>query len=342
MAGELTFAAIGLDHRHIYTMAQNMMDVGCVFKGWWTEGDPQTLPGFIKRFPDVPRYDDRKALLEDTGIDFILIAGVPYERAALAIEAMEHGKDVMTDKPGCTSLEQLAALKATSERTNRIWSVNFSERFEVPAVTKVSELLAEGVIGQVVQTIGTGPHRLNKATRPDWFFEHEKYGGIICDIGTHQIDQFLAFTGSTEAEINFSRVENYANPETPGLEDFGEVSLSSEHGSGYMRVDWYTPDALPTWGDGRLFILGTEGTIEMRKYCDLGRNDQTDNIFLVNGTRCEQIDGRDAGLPYFRNLANDIRDRTETAMSQAHAFKVTELTLTAQAMANGTKSPEST
>ncbi|PCI54265.1 MAG: oxidoreductase [Alphaproteobacteria bacterium] len=334
MTNKLTFAAIGLDHRHIYTQAQNMMDVGGVFKGWWTEGEPQPLAGFKKRFPDVPRFEDRRALLEDPEIDLIIIAGIPNERAAFAIEAMKHGKDVMTDKPGCTTLEQLAEIKKTVNKTNRIWSINFSERFEVPSVTKVTELLAEGAIGQVVQTIGMGPHRLNKATRPDWFFEHEKYGGIICDIASHQIDQFLAFTGSDNATINFARVGNFTNPETPELEDFGEVSLSSELASGYARVDWYTPDGLPTWGDGRIFILGTEGTIEMRKYCDVGRNAQLDNIILTNGSRCEYIDGRDAGLPYFKNFADDILNRTETAMRQSHAFKVTELTLMAQKIAN--------
>ena len=227
------------------------------------------------------------------------------------------------------------------DNDDRYFFINFSERFEVPAVTKVTEMLEQGVIGKVVQVIGMGPHRLNKATRPDWFFEHEKYGGIICDIATHQIDQFLAFTGSTDAKINFARVENYANPQTPGLEDFGEISISSEHASGLLRVDWYTPDALPTWGDGRIFILGTEGTIEMRKYCDLGRNDQMDNIFLVNGDTCEMIDGRGAGIPYFQNYANDVINRTTTAMSQDHSFKVTELTLQAQAIANGKATPES-
>jgi predicted dehydrogenase len=334
MATDINFAAIGLDHRHIYGQARHLIEAGANFKSWWTDGEPGTLEGFHKRFPDVPRVDDRRRILEDASIDLVLINAVPCDRAALAIEAMEHGKDVMVDKPGCTTLQQLDEIKAAVSRTGRFWSIDFSERFEVPAVTKVAELVQAGAIGRVVQTIGMGPHRINKATRPDWFFQHDRYGGIICDIATHQIDQFLYFTGSTDAQIDFARVGNFANPDAPELEDFGEVALSSDKGSGYLRVDWYTPDALPTWGDGRIFLLGVDGTIEIRKYCDLARSSQTDNIFLVNGNKCEQIDGRNAGLPYFGNLLNDIRDRTETAMPQAHAFKVMELALRAQALAN--------
>ena len=331
----LRFAALGLDHRHIYGMAENMQDVGGEFVGWWTKGDPGTLDGFNKRVPEVieRRFDDYRELLEDESIDLILIAAIPCDRAALAIEAMQHGKDVMVDKPGCTTQQQLDAIKACVAETGRIWSINFSERFEVASVTKAAELVQQGAIGKVVQTAGLGPHRLNRATRPDWFFDKPSYGGIICDIASHQIDQFLYFTGSEDAEVTMASVGNFANPGNPGLQDFGQLSLTSDQGHGYIRVDWYTPDALPTWGDGRLTILGTEGYIELRKYVDVAREDTTDHLYLVNGTRCEHIDCRDAGYPYFANLASDIRNRTETAMPQAHCFKVMELALKAQQMA---------
>ena len=328
-----TVAAIGLDHRHIYGQLAFMMAVGSRCAGWWTEGEPQTLPGFLKRFPDLPRVAEREALLDDPEVELVLIAAVPSDRAALAIEAMERGKDVMVDKPGCTSLEQLAALRDCVARTGRIWSVDFSERFEVRAVTRAAELIAAGAIGQVVQTVGLGPHRLNRHLRPDWFFQRERYGGILCDIASHQIDQFLFFTGSSEVEIIAARVGNFANPGDPELEDFGEILLSGDGGQGYARLDWYTADALPTWGDGRLTILGTEGTIELRKYVDVAGRPGIDHLFLVNGTRCEHVDCSDAPLPYFERFAADVRDRTETAMAQEHAFRVTELALKAQAQA---------
>jgi len=331
----IRFAGIGIDHRHIFGMAANLMAEGAEFVGWWTEGHPGTLDGFVKRFPDVPRVEDWRRLLDDPAIDLILISCIPRDRAEYAIAAMEAGKDVMVDKPGCTTFDQLARIREVQARTGRIWSVDFSERFEVPSVTAAADLVAEGAIGRVVQTVGLGPHRLNRATRPDWFFDRDAYGGILTDIASHQIDQFLFFTGSDSAEITHAAVENYANTSDVGLQDFGEIVLRSDEARGYIRVDWYTPDALPNWGDGRLTILGTDGYIELRKYVDVGGREGTDSLILANGDRCEVIDAREAGLPYFPRLIADARDRTETAMAQVHCFTVMELALQAQAMAEG-------
>ena len=326
------FIALGLDHRHIYGMTQNMLSAGAECLGYWTDGSPNTLAGFLKRFPGLKRYESLSAAL-NSGADLALVACVPQDRADLAIQSIRHGMDVMVDKPGCTSLDQLEKIQETVAHHDRIWSVNFSERFEVPAVTCADKLVQEGAIGRVVHTTGLGPHRLNRQTRPDWFFRREQYGGILTDIASHQIDQFLHFTNSTNAEIAFANVGNFANPQDKGLQDFGELSLRSENGSGYIRVDWYTPDALPTWGDGRLTILGTEGYIELRKYVDVCGAPGTDHVILVTNDRCERIDASDYGLPYFENFIHDIRYRTETAMPQAHCFKVMELALKAQAAA---------
>ena len=324
--------AIGLDHRHIYGMTENMAKAGVPCLGYWTEGTPETLAGFQKRFPDLVRFDSLEQAL-GCGADLALISAIPADRADLAMRAMRAGLDVMSDKPGCTTLDQFAQIKACVAQTGRIWSVNFSERFEVPAVTRASELVAQGAIGQVVQTVGLGPHRLNRATRPDWFFERDRFGGILTDIASHQIDQFLHFTGSNTAEITNAFVANYANGGDAELQDFGEISLRSDKGTGYIRVDWFTPDALPTWGDGRLTILGTQGYIELRKYVDVGGQEGTDHLVLVNGARCEKIDAFDAGLPYFERLVHDIKTRSETAMTQDHCFTVMELALRAQQLA---------
>ncbi|HUH76460.1 MAG TPA: Gfo/Idh/MocA family oxidoreductase, partial [Devosia sp.] len=263
----------------------------------------------------------------------VLIAAPPHERADLAIEAMEAGKDVMLDKPGCISFEQLQQVRAVVEKTKRIWSVDFSERFEVPSAIKALEMVREGAIGRVVQTLSMGPHRLNRATRPDWFFDKRLYGGILGDIGTHQIDQFLTFTGSTDAQIVAASTGNFANPGDPHFEDFGEILLRSEQAQGYARLDWYTPDALANWGDGRLTVLGTEGYIELRKYVDVEGRPGTDHLFHVNNQTSQYIDCSKVPLTYFRDLAADVLDRTERAMSVDHALTVTRLALEAQSAA---------
>lgn len=321
---------LGIDHGHIFGMLGQMQAQGCTCEMYWTDGPAVTEQKFNETFPNLAKTADRRRILDDPEIKMILISAVPADRAQLAIEAMEAGKDVMVDKPGCTTMDQLMAIQACQARTGRIWSVNFSERFEVPAVTRAEELVFGGAIGRVIQTVGLGPHKQNLKTRPAWFFERDRFGGILCDIGSHQIDQFLHFTGSDSAEIVHAHVENTTMPSQPGFQDFGEMVLRSDKGHGYVRVDWFTPNGLPTWGDGRLFLQGTDGFIELRKYTDIGRPHVTNSLFLVNGEENVMIDCSDAGLPYFARLVADVQDRSETACPQAHTFLTTDLAIQAQ------------
>ena len=329
------FGIIGIDHRHVYTQAQFLIELGAELVGWCTEGSPTTLGGFTRRFPKAKRVTDPRSLLEDQDIQVILTSAIPSERAKISISAMEHGKDVMSDKPGCLSFGDLEELRQTVQQTGRIWSVDFSERFEVPAVTLAAKLVSDGAIGDVIHTLGIGPHRLNSKSRPNWFFDSNQNGGILADIGSHQIDQFLFFTKSERAEITLASIRNMGHQEFTNFSDFGEIALRSETANGYIRLDWFTPDALPTWGDGRLFLLGTEGSIEIRKYCDIGSEEEGNYVYLTNGTKYEKIYGGDAGCPYFYNFLVDVVERSETAMPQKHPFKVMELAIQAQEMADG-------
>jgi len=263
----------------------------------------------------------------------ILISSIPADRAGHSIDALKAGKDVMVDKPGCTTLDQLNNLKNTVKDTGKIWSVNFSERFHVAAVAKAEELVNQGKIGKVKQTIGTGPHRQGNYERPDWFYNRQSYGGIITDIGSHQIHQFLVFTNSNQAKINHALVENTTKKDMPGFQDFGEVNLTGNGGHGYVRLDWFTPDALPTWGDGRLLILGDKGFIEIRKYTDLAKSEKGNHLFLANNDEVKHIDCSNVKLPYFSNLINDVLNRTETACPQELTYLSMELAIKAQEQA---------
>ena len=328
------FAAVGLDHRHIYYHVEGLLAAGADCAGYCPEtSDPRVLAGFRERFPDLQAVD-RCRLIEDPSIDVVCCAAIPRDRAGIALDAMRHGKDVMVDKPGLTTRADLASVEACVRETGRIFSICFSERFVVPASEVAARLIADGEIGRVVQTVGLGPHRLNRAIRPGWFFEKEAYGGILVDIASHQIDQFLVYTGSTDAEIVASAVANHAVPDTPSFDDFGEILLRSDRASGYIRVDWFTPDGLPTWGDGRLVILGTEGFVELRKYVDIAGRPGTDHVFLSNRSGTRHIDASREPLTYFRRFLADVRDRTETVMPQAHVFTVSRLALEAQERAS--------
>ena len=326
------FVAIGLDHRHVWDLVGGLLAAGAACAGWWPgTSDPSVVAGFRKRFPELVEVADKAALLEDRSATLMVCAAVPADRAGLAIEAMRHGKDVLVDKPGVTTTADLVRLQQAAAETGRIVSVCFSERFLVPATEVALRLVQQGAIGRVVQTAGFGPHRLNRDIRPSWFFDPARYGGILADIASHQIDQFLAFTGSRDARIVASTVGVFDDPRQAGFENFGEVVLRSDLACGYCRVDWFTPDGLPTWGDGRLTVIGTEGSIELRKYIDIEGRPGANHLFLADRLGTRHIDCASEPVTYFRRVLADMRDRTETAMAQEHVWTVCRLALAAQA-----------
>jgi predicted dehydrogenase len=326
------FGVIGVNHNHIYGMTDLLLDAGAELVSFYADEADLAAP-FGERYSQARRAREKAEILEDEAIALVASAAIADERAGLGVSVMRHGKDYLTDKPGFTTLDQLAEARRVQRETGRVYSICYGERLQSRAAVRAGELVQAGAIGRPLQTVGLGPHRLNAPSRPRWFFERERYGGILADIGSHQADQFLFFTGSTSAEVVASQVANLAHPEYPGLEDFGDMLLRGDRGTGYIRVDWFTPDGLGTWGDGRLTILGTDGYIELRKYVDVGGRPGGDHLFLVDRQQTRYIGCRDTDLPFGPRLLEDIRNRTETAMPQAHAFLASELALQAQAQA---------
>lgn len=329
---ELRFAAVGLNHNHIYGQVNCLLRAGGRLVGFH-EKDDALAAEFSAAYPDAPRLGTLDRILEDERIGLVVSAAVSAERAELAIRAMQHGKDVLVDKPGMTSLEQLASVRRVRAETGRIFSILYSEHFESPATVKAGELVAAGAIGEVVHLVGLGPHRLRRETRPGWFFRRQDYGGILTDIASHQCEQFLFFTGAEDATILSASVDNRSVPDEPELQDTGNIQLSTGRATGTIHVNWLTPDGMPTWGDGRLFIVGTTGTIEVRKTVDLAGREGGNHLFLADRRGVEHIDCSGVELPFGRQFLADIRDRTETAMPQERCFKAMELALQAQAIA---------
>jgi predicted dehydrogenase len=320
---------ININHSHIFSMVGAVIRGGGQLVSVYTK-EPDLLAGFTRQFPQAKVATSQEQILEDRSIQLILSSGIPDERAPLGIAVMESGKDYMVDKPGITSLEQLEEVRKVQKATKRIYSIMYSERFENKATVKAGELIKAGAIGNVIQTIGIGPHRMTPKSRPEWFFHKNRYGGIITDIGSHQFDQFLFFTGSTSADVVASQIGNVHFPQYPDFEDFGDVMLRGNNGMGYIRVDWFTPDGLASWGDGRLTILGTEGFIEIRKNVDIAGPAGGNHLYLVNQKETKFMDCNNEPLPYGESLVNDVLNRTETAMPQEHCFLATELALKAQ------------
>lgn len=334
----IRFAVCGMSHDHIYGMVGAVTRGGGELVAAWGDEDDK-LAAFAKRFPDVKMVKTQDEIIHDPGIQLILSSEKANERAGIGIRAMEAGKDFLSDKPGITTLEQLAEVRKTIEKTHKIYAIMYSERLEVKAAVYAGELVQKGAIGKVIQTINIAPHQVNQragdaggglGSRPAWFYNDVQYGGILCDIGSHQLDQFLFYTGSTSAEVVASQVANVRHPDFPHFQDFGDMMLRGDSGLGYVRLDWFTPLGLGTWGDGRLFILGTDGYIEIRKYVDVAVKKDGNNLFLVNGKESRYIDCNNMPLPFGPQFVADIVNRTHTAQDQTQCLLAAELSIKAQ------------
>lgn len=329
--GEFVFAATALDHGHIYGMCNGLLGAGAVCRGVY-DPDPQKVAAFHERYPEIPVASSLEELLDDPGVHMIAAAAIPNRRCDLGIRVMEAGKDYFTDKAPMTTLEQLARAKQAVERTDRKYMVYYSERLHVESAVAVGQMIEDGAVGNVVQVINLAPHRLNAPARPAWFWSREQSGGTLCDIGSHQIEQFLHFTKNTSATILSAQRGNYDHPEHPDFDDFGAATLLGGNGATqYLRVDWFNPDGLSTWGDGRLFVLGTKGYIEVRKYLDVAKDRMGDQIYFVDGQgeHHECVAGK-IGFPFFGEMILDCLNRTEKAMTQEHIFLAAELGIRAQ------------
>jgi len=339
----IRFAVCGVSHDHIHGMIGAVTRGGGELVAWWgEEADKQAE--FSRRYPNAKVARSQDEVLHDPTVRLVLSSQIASQRASIGVRAMRAGKDFLSDKPGITTLEDLALVRRTIAETGRIYAIMYSERLEVKAAVYAGELIKAGAIGEVVQTINIAPHQVIQpagdngggSQRPGWFWEDIQYGGILCDIGSHQIDQFLFYTGSTKAEIVAAQVANIRHPDHPHFQDFGDMTLKGDRGFGYVRLDWFTPNGLGTWGDGRLFVLGTDGYIEVRKYTDVAVAAHGNNLFIVDSKRARYIDCNNGPLPFGPQFVSDIVDRTRTAQDQTQCLLAAELSIRAQMAARRT------
>jgi predicted dehydrogenase len=339
--GRIKFGVCGISHDHIVGMTNAIKRGGGVLTKVWG-AEPDKVGSFQKRFPEAQVVKTQDEIVQDPSIQLVLSSQIASERAPLGVRVMKAGKDFLSDKPGITTLEQLADVRKTIAATRRIYGILYSERLEVPAAVKAGELVQAGAIGKVIQTINIAPHQIFQPAgstagstaanggRPDWFWNDAQFGGILCDIGSHQVDQFLYYTGTTKAEVVASQVANVRHPKHPHFQDFGDMMLHGNNGFGYVRLDWFTPSGLGTWGDGRLFILGTDGYIEVRKYANVAVSKKGNNLFIVDSKEARMIDCSNVPLPFGPQFVDDIVKRTHTAQDQEQCLLAAELSIKAQ------------
>ena len=109
----IRFAVIGINHNHIFGQVDALLNAGAEFVSFFAPEEELARP-FADRYPQAKRVSDKRRILEDNSVALVVSAGINADRAPLGIDAMLHGKDFMTDKPGATTLEQLADIQGCS------------------------------------------------------------------------------------------------------------------------------------------------------------------------------------------------------------------------------------
>src|SRR5215475_9966078 len=180
----IKFAVIGLDHNHINGITDTIRRGGGELVSVHST-NPGALAGFQKRYSGVKVARSEDEILNDSSIQLVCSAAIPDLRAPLGVRVMRHGKDFLSDKPAITTLEQLAEVRRTVKETGRIFGIMYG-RMESRATMHAGALVKEGAIGRVVQTLQLAPHRVNENARPEWFWDPLRYGGTLCDLGSHQ------------------------------------------------------------------------------------------------------------------------------------------------------------
>ena len=332
-SGSLKFSVIGLEHVHVNIMTMGLLGEGATLSSVY-DADPEKMAAFKEKFSQVAMATSEEEILNDPELHLIVSASVPDKRAPLSTRVMRSGKDFLSAKPACTTLDQLEEARKVTKETGRKFFIFYTERVHVRSALMAEEIIAAGRLGEIVQVMCLAPHRLIRETRPPWFFDPKQSGGILGDIGSHQFEQILSYGKIKGGSVTHALTSNHTVPEYPDFEDFGEATMTGTNGvTGYVRVDWLTPDGLGVWGDVRTKILGTKGTLEIRKYTDVAKDKSPDHLFLVDamGEHHLRPDAH-APMPYFSDLISDCFKRTESAMNQEHAFLAMELALKAQAM----------
>ena len=331
MSGRI--ALVGADHNHLYEIIDRLVKAGATTVAHTAEG--QFVEHYSRWQADSQEmtYDE---ILADDSIDLVITAAVPNRRASIALAAIAAGKHVISDKPGLTTMDQLDEIRAAvADRPGRPWTVLFTERFENRAINEAVRLAQSGAVGPIVHVVGAGPHTMWASRRPDWFWEPEATGGILVDIGSHQVDQFMSITGARAADVSIvsSMVGNAASPDHPAMQDIGSMTLAGGTVVGDHRLDYLTAQGLGTWGDCRLTIVGTEGTIEARANIDVAGLDGAEHLIVVDGDGTRRVDISGVVVDWAEQALADLDDGGERLMTQQHAIDVTDVCLRAQAAA---------
>ncbi|MGQ9632259.1 MAG: Gfo/Idh/MocA family protein [bacterium] len=320
----MKFGIIGCQHGHIAQFIDEMLAIpGTEFLGI-VEDDPWLAESLSRRY-DVPLLERREDLL-NLGVELVGSSARNDLKADLICYCLGRGLHVMVDKPLVITLGDLGRVMSAVEGSRAQLGLMLTERFN-PPIAHLKNLIDRGELGRIVHFTILKPHKIVASTRPPWHFVKSQNGGIIADLAIHDVDLLRWYLGC-EVKSFHAYESQYTLLDKPAFSDNAEIFLIMENGAtAFLRPDWLMPDAYPTWGDGRIFCVGTEGCAEIRTTGDPFAGTPGELIVTTNKSAPRKITPDPVG----RNLAQDFIDRIEgrgiCLLTHSEIFKSTETTL---------------
>jgi predicted dehydrogenase len=199
---------------------------------------PESMAAFAETFGISRQFASVPELLQDGGVDALVVSTPNALHAAETVAALEAGVPVMVEKPMAVNAAEAEAMQAASARSGAPLMVAHCWRFD-PEVLWLQARVAAGQLGRLIRTKGYGVHVNWGPGR--WFTEHRLAGGgAMADMGIHAIDTARFLLGDPEPVSVYARLGTYYKDFD--VDDTGVVIVNWENGAvSYIESGWWQP-----------------------------------------------------------------------------------------------------
>lgn len=283
----MTFSIIGCEHEHISIFIEEMLELGHECAGIYEAENKALLESVAEKY-NLPIAEDKEMLLSNN-VDMVGSSAINNQKIDIIELCEERGKHIMVDKPAVTNREDYKRLQAVIDRGQIEVGMLLTERYR-PAFSTLKRYIDEQRLGKIINIGIRKPHKLKPSTRPAWHFSKEQGGGIVIDLFVHDFDLLRWLTGDEIRGFDGMVTKNML-PEYPTFYDAAAVQvLLKDNTIAQLYADWHTPEASKTYGDGRIFVVGTEGYAELRLSGDPLITDETLMLFVTHEKEYERVE----------------------------------------------------
>jgi len=270
--------------------------------------------------PSTKIFDDYRQMLDQARPDLVGIC-LPYaENGRAAIEAIQRGIHIVSEKPAAATIEELDRLEAALKTGRASYTMMLTMRSS-PRFHAARQAIQQGWIGEPILITGQKSYKFGPS-RPWFYKERNLYGGTIPWVGIHALD-FMQFVSGQEYARVIALQGNKAHPAWPGCEDYaGTLFQMKNGGTAICHMDFLRPESAPTHGDDRLRIAGSDGVLEVL---------ETEEKIILHSSKNVSMPQELPVVPdLFGSFVRSIRGEGVPLVTSQEALKITRICLKAR------------